>query len=122
MSIAGQHMDGVALEQPFGGASHSLSPGAGQRRRGYLHRAAQLHPLQNALRRPLQNRIAFRMSDHRSDANLTQACEAFIELYRNAVVTQLHQQIIAPLDGVASRRIQRVLQVVVRKMKIAPQT
>ena len=119
VSVAGQHVHRVAFQQPLGGARNFLSPSSGHRRSSDLDGAAQIHPLQDPLLGFLQNGIALGMSDHGRDAHVGHPGEAFVDLRRDAVVAQLHQQIVAIFDGVALRLNQNFLQVVVRKMEIA---
>jgi hypothetical protein len=96
-------------------------PGPGQRGRGYLHRATQFHPTQDSLRRCLQNRVTLRMGNHRSETCFTQPGGAVIQLHRDTVVVQFHQQIMAAFDGVALRPGQDVLYVFIREVEIAAQ-
>ena len=121
VGVGGQNVHRVSFEQPLGDARSFLSPASSHRRSGHLHRATLIHPLQDSSLRLLQNRIALGMSDHGRDANVGHPGEAFVDLCRNAVVAQFDQQVVAVFDGVAFRRNQDFLQVVVRKMEIAAQ-
>ncbi len=114
-------MHGVSFQQPLGGASNFLSPTPGHCRGGDLHDATLIHPLQNPLLRLLQNGIALGMSDHRNDADVRHLGEVVVDLRGDAVVAQLHQQVVGIFDGEASWRNQNFPQVIVRKMKIAAQ-
>src|SRR5215469_8399498 len=121
VSVGGENMDGVPIEQPAGGAHNALSPVSGESGSGHLDYASLLHPLQHPLRALLQNGVALRMSKDGSDSLVAQLGEAFVDLLRDAVVAQFDQEIVRALDGVVGRAGEDVLQIVVGQMEVTAQ-
>jgi hypothetical protein len=119
--VRSQHVDGIMFEQPLRGAAHAFTPESGERRSRHLNHAPLLSPLHHPLRSLAQNRIAFGMRDHRSDAAVAQLRKTVCNLLRNAVVAQFDQHVVRAFDGIACGIGQHILQIVVGEMEVAAQ-
>ena len=72
MGIGRDDVNRFMLQKPRCHPRRTLSPEARQRIRRDLHRASQLHKLDDPLRSLPQNRIAFRMRDDRRHPAISQ--------------------------------------------------
>ena len=81
--------------------------------------ASLFYPVKHPLRSLLQDGVALRMSDHRSDPSIPQLQKTIGDLHWNAVVAQLHQQVIRIGNNVALGAGEYGLKIVVGEMKIA---
>jgi len=111
-----------AVEQPAAEGFGPFSPEAGERRGGDLNQTALVRPLQDALRRLLQDRVPFWMSDDRYQSAISQAKEAVLEPSGDTEVAEFNQQIVGFAYGVGMWLFEDALQILKRKMKIAAQT
>src|SRR5581483_8421114 len=88
MSVAGQHMNGIAFEQPARTLSNRLSPESRQRRSSDLNHYAHFNPFEDAFRALLQDWVALRVSKDGNQSFVTQFHEVVANLGRHGVVTQ----------------------------------
>src|SRR5581483_2584759 len=121
MSVAGQHMNGIAFEQPARTLSNRLSPESRQRRSSDLNHYAHFNPFEDAFRALLQDWVALRVSKDGNQSLVTQFHEVVANLGRHGVVTQFHQKIIGGFNGEARGCGQGGLDVFVGKMEITTQ-
>ena len=122
VGIGCQHVDGVVLEQPSGGASHAISPESGERGAGHLDHATLLRPLQHKLWTLAQNWVALGMGDYGGDAAVAELRKTIRSLLGHAVITQLDQHVLRCVDGVAGGIGEDILHIVVGEMEVAAQT
>src|ERR1700722_11166011 len=102
-------------------AANSFTPKASKGRARHLDHAALLSPLHYPLRTLAQNRIAFGMRDHRSDAAVAKLGKTVRSLLRHTVIAQLHQHVVRAFNGIPLRIGQHSLQIVVREVEVATQ-
>src|SRR5271155_4911500 len=107
-------MDGRPIQQPASDEFGTFSPEAGQRRTGDLNQAALFRPLQNALGRLLQDRVAFRMGKNGSKTAISETSEALGKVRRDAEVAEFDQQIVGVANGVSFRLLENALQILKR--------
>src|ERR1700728_514183 len=119
--IGGEHVYGLVFEQPERGAAWGFAPESSQRGARNLNYAALLGPLHESLWALAQNWIALGVGDDRRHSTLCQLKRGVRSLQRNTVVAELNQQVARTFDDVTLGMRQRVLQIVVRKVKVAAQ-
>ena len=79
--------------------------------RRHLNQAALLRPLQDALRRLLQDRVPLRVGQDRRQPAISQAREDIGKLRWHAVVAEFDQQIVGFANGVGVRLFEHAFQI-----------
>src|SRR3984885_8716757 len=121
MRIGGEHVYGLVFKQPERGAARAFAPESSQRGARNLNHAALLGPLHDSLRALAQNWITLGVGDDRRHSTLSQLEKGIRSLQWNTVVAELNQQVARAFDDVTPGMRQRVLQIVVVKVKVQAQ-
>lgn len=117
--IGRQHMHSLTFEQPLRGTASALTPETGEGRAGDLNDAPLLGEFDDAFKIFAQNRITLGMRNNRRQPVIAQFEQRIGGRLRNAVIAELNQHVARVPDGVASGMRHRVLDVLIRKMKVA---
>ena len=117
--IGGQEVDFVFFEQLLREAHGRSTPTTGERGCRYLHQASTVDPFIETLRIFDDDRVALGMRDDGLYAGDQELVKDVRDLLRDGEVSEFHEEILFLVDGVFRGVLQRVVDVLKRKMKVA---
>src|ERR1019366_5410798 len=121
VSVAGHNVNSVALKKPLCQSLRTTSPLAGKRTARNLDQAAIVDEIQHRVRSIQQNRVALGMGHDWHYAAADNAKDAFPDRRHKTEVVELDQQVIRVCDGIPQWMEDCVFDVVIGKVKVAPE-